>query len=84
MFYCGTSEDEAGDLLYARPLEGIEVRISLTHKKIIRFEDKALGVFPIPGSREGVNTQYTNPKDQRKDLKPLIISQPDGYIRCIE
>ena len=78
LFYCGTGEDETGDLIYARPIEGIEIRISLTHKKIIRFEDNSKALFPIPGSREGVSTQYLSPKDQRMDLKPIVITQPDG------
>lgn len=78
LFYCGTREDEIGDLIYARPIEGIEIRISLTHKKIIRFEDNSKALFPIPGSREGVSTQYVSPKDQRTDLKPIVITQPDG------
>ena len=49
LFYCGTSENEKDDLIYARPIEGIEVRISLTHRKIIRYEDNAKEKFPIPG-----------------------------------
>lgn len=65
------------DLPYARPIEGIEVRISLTKKKIISFEDNAFGVFPIPGSFEA-KSHYYPPEKQRKDLKPISITQPEG------
>ena len=78
LFYCGTTEDEIGDLIYARPIEGIEIRISLTHRKIIRFEDNSVELFPLPGSREGISTQYILPKDHRPDLKPIVIFQPEG------
>ena len=78
LFYQGTGKDEADDLIYARPIEGIEMRISLTHKKVIRFEDNSKGLFPIPGSREGVDTKYVPPELLRKDLKPLVITQPEG------
>ena len=78
LFYCGTKDEEKGDLIYARPIEGMEIRISLTHRKVIRFEDNSREKFPIPGSREGVSTQYVLPEDRRKDLKPIVISQPEG------
>ena len=78
LFYCGTNEDEIGDLIYARPIEGIEIRISLTHRKIIRFEDNSIERFPLPGSGEGVSTQYIHTKDHRPDLKPIVILQPEG------
>jgi Cu2+-containing amine oxidase len=78
LFYQGTGKDETGDLIYARPIEGIEMRISLTSKKVIRFEDNSKGLFPIPGSREGIDTKYVPREFLRKDLKPLVITQPEG------
>lgn len=78
LFYQGTSDNEISDLMYARPIEGIEMRISLTHRKVIRFEDNAKGLFPIPGSREGADTKYVLPEGYRKDLKPLLVTQPKG------
>ena len=83
LFYAGTGDDEIGDLIYARPIEGIEIRISLTHRKVIRFEDNSKGFFPIPGSREGVDTKYILPEYLRKDLKPLVITQPEGPSWCV-
>jgi primary-amine oxidase len=71
-------DEDVDTIPYGRPIEGIEIRISLTHKKIIRFEDNALGVFPIPGSHEGFNSIYVKPEDRRKDLKPIVITQPEG------
>jgi len=70
-------DPEADSFMYARPIEGIEIRISLTKKEIIRFEDNALGVFPIPGSFEA-KSNYVKPEDMRTDLKPIVISQPEG------
>jgi primary-amine oxidase len=70
--------DEDDDIPYGRPIEGIEVRISLTKREIIKFEDTDFGVFPIPGSREAFNSHYVRPENQRKDLKPLVITQPEG------
>ena len=78
LFYQGTKDDEKADLMYARPIEGIEMRISLTHRKVIRFEDNAEGLFPIPGSREGCDTKYVLPEGYRSDLKSLKITQPEG------
>lgn len=78
LFYQGTGKDEEDDLIYARPIEGIEMRISLTHKKVTRFEDNSRDLFPIPSSREGVDTKYIPPELRRKDLKPLLITQPEG------
>jgi Cu2+-containing amine oxidase len=78
LFYQGTGKDETDDLIYARPVEGIEMRISLTHKKVIRFEDNSKGLFPIPGSREGIDTKYVPREFLRRDLKPLVITQPEG------
>eukprot|EP01031_Cornospumella_fuschlensis_P033197 gene33197-40165_t len=69
-------QDPAVDHLpYTRPIEGIDVRISLTHRKIVHFEDNALGVFPIPGSYEA-KSHYYPPSKWRKDLKPIVITQP--------
>jgi len=63
------------DLPYARPIEGIEIRISLTRRQIISFENNLTGKFPIPGSFE---SKSTYPKQARDDLKPIVISQPLG------
>lgn len=85
MFYYDQRPVEDGNgpvdhIPYARPIEGIEIRISLTQKKIIRFNDSAfreLGV-PIPGSRDTSNARYCAPEDERTDLKPIVITQPAG------
>ena len=75
MFYCQSGVDH---LPYGRPIEGIEVRISLTHRKVIRFEDNAFGVFPIPSSFESPNSHYVPHDKLRTDLKPLVVTQPEG------
>ena len=75
LFYCEKGIDH---LPYGRPIEGFEVRISLTHRKVIRFEDNAMGVFPIPSSFESPNSHYLPHDKLRTDFKPLVVTQPEG------
>ena len=70
-------DPKADDLCYSRPIEGIDIRISLTHKKIIKFDYSTFHTFPIPASDEQ-NSNYVPPEKQRTDLKPISITQPEG------
>eukprot|EP01038_Epipyxis_sp_PR26KG_P004091 gene4091-5839_t len=65
------------DLPYSRPIDGIEVIISLTQKKIIYFNDKEFIHFPIPKADE-TNANYVHLNDCRSDIKPLSIVQANG------
>lgn len=62
---------------YARPIEGINIRISLSKGKIIKFEDTGLGSVPVPGSFD-TDSHYAPQDKMRTDLKPIVITQPFG------
>jgi len=70
-------DPKVDDLCYSRPIEGIDIRISLTHKKIIRFDYSTFHLFPIPATDEQ-NSNYVPPEKQRTDIKPIVITQPEG------
>jgi primary-amine oxidase len=74
LFYFNPNVD---DLPYTRPIEGIDIRISLTKKEIISFDDSTFHQFPIPQSNETV-AHYIKAENKRKDLKPIYIIQPEG------
>jgi len=74
LFYLDPKVD---DLCYSRPIEGIDIRISLTHKKIIKFDYSTFHTFPIPASNES-KSNYVPREQQRTDIKPIVITQPDG------
>jgi hypothetical protein len=40
-----------GALPYACPLEGIHLRVSLTHRRVVAFQDVGLGRYPVPKVR---------------------------------
>lgn len=71
---------KAGDEIpYCRPLEGIRLRISLTKGKVVFFDTTDTSKFPLPlPANKLPNASYTPEKQQRKDVKPLEITQPDG------
>lgn len=76
LHYCDPNGKD--EIIYARPIEGIDVRISLTHKKVISYRDTGLGSLPIPGSDDSFLPRYVPIEECRKDLKPIVITQPDG------
>ncbi|MGH7920924.1 MAG: primary-amine oxidase, partial [Candidatus Dormibacteraceae bacterium] len=78
---CDGSDLENG---YARPVEGLIVRVDLDQMKVVEVEDH--GVVPLPPragnySPQGI-AQENNfprfPEGVRTDLKPIEISQPEG------
>ena len=46
-------------------------------KAVKSFEDTSFGILPIPTSFES-QSNYVTKENQRKDLKPIVISQPEG------
>jgi primary-amine oxidase len=65
---------DATDNGYARPIEGIRPVVDLNKMEVIRVEE--YGIWPLPPN-DG-NYSADRVKDQRTDIKPLIITQPDG------
>ena len=60
---------------YARPIEGVTAVVDLNKMEVIRVED--LGVVPLPPNPGNYAAEFV--REFRKDLKPLGISQPDGW-----
>ena len=86
--YYGNSEEEtvrlarplcfvradATDNGYARPLEGIRPVVDLNTMTVLRVED--YGYTPLPP--KAGNYRADRVPNQRTDIKPLEITQPDG------
>ncbi|MGQ0824964.1 MAG: primary-amine oxidase [Actinomycetota bacterium] len=59
---------------YARPIEGIIVHFDLGRNKVVEVIDH--GVVPLPPARA---SYYAEDQPRlRTDLKPILITQPDG------
>ncbi|MGH7919912.1 MAG: primary-amine oxidase [Candidatus Dormibacteraceae bacterium] len=69
---------------YARPVEGLIVRVDLDQMKVVDVEDH--GVVPLPPkagnySPQGIAAEDNYPRfpqGVRTDLKPIEITQPEG------
>ncbi len=59
---------------YARPIEGIRPVVDLNLMQVIRVEE--FGTWPLPP--KAGNYAATRVPEQRKDIKPLAITQPEG------
>jgi primary-amine oxidase len=59
---------------YARPIEGIRPVVDLNSMQVIRVEE--YGTWPLPP--EACNYAADRVPDQRRDLRPIDISQPEG------
>jgi primary-amine oxidase len=65
---------DATDNGYARPIEGIRPVVDLNLMEVIRVEE--YGTWPLPP--HAANYAADRVPDQRKDIKPLLITQPEG------
>jgi primary-amine oxidase len=65
---------DATDNGYARPIEGIRPVVDLNIMEVIRVEE--YGTWPLPP--QAANYSADRVPDQRTDIKPLTIAQPDG------
>src|SRR5205823_14243466 len=79
-----------GQHVYARPIEGLIVKVDLDRMEVVEVEDH--GVVPLPpktanytadGISDPGNYPYF-PDGVRKDLKPLDIAQPEGTSFKVE
>ena len=59
---------------YARPIEGIRPVVDLNAMQVLRVEE--FGPWPLPPG--SANYAAARVPDQRTDIKPLAIAQPDG------
>jgi len=59
---------------YARPIEGIRPVVDLNEMKVIRVEE--YGQWPLPP--QAGNYAADRVANQRTDIKPLVITQPEG------
>jgi primary-amine oxidase len=59
---------------YARPIEGLRPVVDLNEMKVIRVEE--YGQWPLPP--KPANYAADRVPDQRTDIKPLEITQPEG------
>lgn len=59
---------------YARPVDGVVAVVDLNAMQVLRIED--MGIVPVPPDPGEYAARYI--PSQRTDLKPLLISQPDG------
>jgi primary-amine oxidase len=65
---------DATDNGYARPIEGIRPVVDLNLMQVIRVEEH--GHWPLPPNAGNYSADRV--PNQRKDIKPLVITQPEG------
>ncbi|MGL4551325.1 MAG: primary-amine oxidase [Gemmataceae bacterium] len=65
---------------YARPIEGIRPVVDLNRMEVIRVEEH--GSWPVPEA--SCNYAAGRVADQRKDIKPIDITQPQGPSFTVE
>lgn len=71
---------DATDNGYARPIEGVRPVVDLNTMRVVRVEE--YGQWPLPpGSANYAANRVPN---QRADIKPLHITQPDGPSFVLE
>ena len=65
---------EPGENGYAHPIEGIRPIVNLNTMEVIRVEE--YGTWPLPP--QAADYAASRLKSFRTDIKPLVITQPDG------
>ncbi|MEX0782845.1 MAG: primary-amine oxidase [Dehalococcoidia bacterium] len=71
---------EPRDNPYARPIEGVIAVYDFNRREVVRVEDH--GLVPLP--REDANYAASLVPNQRTDIKPLDIHQPEGPSFTVE
>jgi primary-amine oxidase len=72
--------DAADDNGYARPIEGLFAYVDMGRGTVLEVMD--FGVVPIPPMSGSYYPEFNGPL--RTDLRPLIISQPEGPSFTVE
>lgn len=78
LVFCRTKSDSPVENGYARPVEGIHMLVDMQRMTVLEFEDRKF--IPLPPSDPLRN--YTPGESRggvdRADVKPLLITQPEG------
>ncbi|HVB25435.1 MAG TPA: primary-amine oxidase [Ktedonobacteraceae bacterium] len=65
---------------YAHPVDGLHILVDLNAMQVIKMEDT--GILPIPPTEGNYTPEAIG--TQRPDLKPLVITQPEGPSFTVE
>ncbi|KAK3037537.1 hypothetical protein RJ639_030345 [Escallonia herrerae] len=78
LIFCRTESDCPMENGYARPVEGIYVLVDMQNMVVIEFEDRKLVPLPPADPLRNYTPGETRGGVDRSDIKPLLISQPEG------
>lgn len=78
IFFCRSESDCSLDNGYARPVEGIKVLVDMQKMEVIGFEDSQFVPLPPPDPLRNYTAGPDRGGVDRTDIKPLLISQPEG------
>lgn len=65
---------------YARPVEGLVAIVDLNAMQIVRLEETA--IVPLPPQAGNYDAEYIAPL--RADLRPVVITQPEGVSFSVD
>ncbi|CAM6082779.1 unnamed protein product [Calypogeia fissa] len=78
LIFCRTLSDCPMENGYARPVDGIYVLVDMRNMKVLEFEDRNFVPLPSPDPLRNYTRAATRGGVDRLDIKPLVITQPDG------
>lgn len=78
LIFCRTESDCPLENGYARPVEGIHVLVDMRHMQVIEFEDRNFVPLPPPDPLRNYTAASSRGGVDRTDIKPLLITQPEG------
>ena len=76
--------EQEGSHGYARPVDGLVVEIDLDSMKVVKVDDHGLVPIPeyngnyVPELMDGDEKNVTRVWHERRDVKPIEITQPEG------
>ncbi|KAG0587593.1 hypothetical protein KC19_2G175900 [Ceratodon purpureus] len=78
LVFCRTESDCPLENGYARPVEGIHVLVDMRQMQVIEFEDRNFVPLPPPDPLRNYTAAASRGGVDRTDIKPLLITQPEG------
>ncbi|KNA18417.1 hypothetical protein SOVF_070680 isoform A [Spinacia oleracea] len=78
LIFCRTESECPMENGYARPVEGIHVLVDLQNMVILEFEDRKFVPLPSADPLRNYTSGETRGGNDRSDVKPLHILQPEG------